>query len=230
MIHIRAKVPSERWPIVAVLLIVANTIAFLFEWALDPYYQEQLFYLYGLVPARYTHPQAAAAAGLSARYWPFLSHMFLHGGWMHLIGNMWSLWLFGDKVEDRMGHFRFLLFYLLCGFAASIAHMALCRDSTIPVIGASGAIAGVMGAYFIMYPFSRIVTLIPVLIFIHVIELPAFVYLGFWFLTQFFSGAMSLTGAANCVGGVAFWTHVGGFVMGVILLRPFVRGRLHRHW
>lgn len=228
MIPIRAKVPSERPPVVAVSLVVLNGAAFLFELALAPPELERLFFLFGLVPARYAHPHAAAQAGLTLAPWPFLTGMFLHGGWMHLIANMWSLWLFGDKVEDRMGHARFFVFYLLCGLGASLAHLVLCRDSVVPVIGASGAIAGVMGAYFIMYPFSRIVAVVPIFVFLHVMELPAFVYLGFWFLSQFFSGAMSLAGAANCVGGIAFWTHVGGFVTGVAVLRRFVRGRIFR--
>ncbi len=225
MIPIRAKVPSQRWPVVTVALVLANAAAFMFELGLGIYDQERLFYLYGMVPVRYTHPQLAAEAGLPSSYWPFLTYMFLHGGLMHLIGNMWSLWLFGDKVEDRMGHIRFLLFYILCGLAAAITHMALCSSSAAPVVGASGAVAGIMGAYFVMYPFSRILAAIPIFIFIHFIEVPAFVYLGFWFLLQFFSGTAALGGAANCVGGVAFWTHVGGFIMGILLLRSFVPDR-----
>ena len=124
MIPLRAKVPSERTPIVAVSLIAMSALAFIFELLLDPHAQNRFFFLYGLVPARYTHPEAAAQAGLAFSVWPFLSYMFLHGGWMHLIANMWSLWLFGDKVEDRMGHARFLIFYLLCGFAASATYRA----------------------------------------------------------------------------------------------------------
>jgi hypothetical protein len=152
--------------------------------------------------------------------------MFLHGGWMHLIGNMWFMWIFGDNVEDRMGHGGFLVFYLLCGIAASVANMALMPHSHMPTIGASGAIAGVLGAYFLLYPGARILTLIPIFIFIRFVELPAFVFLGFWFVMQFFSGAAAITGGNTS--NVAFWAHVGGFVAGMVLLGLFARRRWTR--
>ncbi len=228
MIPLRAKIPSQHLPVVTVVLITVNAVAFSFEVTLWADQKLALFYFYGLVPARYTQPLWADQLGLSPSYWPFLTSMFLHGGWMHIIGNMWSLWLFGDKVEDRMGHLRFLTFYLLCGLAAAGVHLALNQTSTLPVIGASGAVAGVMGAYFIMYPFSRIVTVVPIFIFFHVMEIPAFIYLGLWFLMQVSSGTMALGAGGH--GGIAFWAHVGGFVMGILLLRSFVRGQLRRRW
>jgi len=147
--------------------------------------------------------------------WPTLiTSMFLHGSWSHVIGNMWYLWIFGDNVEDRVGHGRFILFYLLCGIAAALGQVAVDPDSMLPTIGASGAIAGVMGAYFVLYPHSRVLTLIP-WIFIQIVELPAIFLLGFWFLMQLFSaGTVAVTAASHGSGGVAFAAHVAGFVVG----------------
>lgn len=224
MIPIRNTVPREHISGVTMMLIALNTLAFLFERSLHPVQQDVLFYVYGLVPARYTQPELSSIEGLPSGFWPFLTSMFLHGGWMHVIGNMWSLWLFGGNVEDRMGHIRFLIFYLLCGVASAVVHLALNAASPLPLIGASGAVAGVMGAYFIMYPLSRIVAYVPIFIFLHRIEIPAFIYLGIWFLSQVYSGTMAQADA-RYLGGVAFWAHVGGFVMGVLLLHAFVRRR-----
>src|SRR5262249_10212506 len=146
---------------------------------------ENFFYLFGLVPMRYTHPDWAQSVGLSTyNYWPFLTHMFLHGGWLHILGNMWVLWIFGDNVEDRMGSARFLIFYLLCGFIAGATQTAVTSESTVPSVGASGAIAGVMGAYLFMFPTSRVVVLVPILFFPLFFELPAVLFLGLWFFLQ----------------------------------------------
>jgi membrane associated rhomboid family serine protease len=147
--------------------------------------------------------------------------MFLHAGWMHLIGNMWYLWIFGDNVEDRLGHFNFLLFYLLCGLAAGVVHTAANLDSTVPSLGASGAIAGVLGAYAVSYPFARVLTLVPIVFFFQVIEVPAIIILGLWFLLQFLSGASSITTSQAASGGVAWWAHIGGFIAGILLLAVF---------
>ncbi len=163
---------------------------------------------------------------VSAIY-PFFTSMFLHGSWTHLISNMWSLWLFGDNVEDRLGHFRFILFYLLCGFLAMVSHFMFHTSSYIPAIGASGAIAGVMGAYFILFPYSRITTLIPVLFLPMFIKVPALVYLAVWFLLQLYNGAIS-TFIGVRGSGIAWWAHIGGFLGGILLLKLLYTRRYRR--
>jgi len=149
------------------------------------------------------------------------THMFLHGSWMHLLGNMWFLWLFGNNIEDSMGHFRFVVFYLLCGLAAAMAQLLASPSSPIPMVGASGAISGVMGAYLLLYPNVRVYTLVPIGFFITSMALPAWVMLGYWFVLQFISGLVSFGGEMS---GVAFWAHVGGFVAGIVLIKLFARG------
>ena len=178
---------------------------------------------YGVVPAQvFAWPQSDLP--FTAIVIPFLTSMFLHAGWLHLIGNMWYLWIFGDNVEDRLGHFPFLIFYLLSGIGAGIVHTIFNASTFIPSIGASGAIAGVLGAYMVSYPFARVLTLVPIFVFIQVIEIPALVVLGFWFIMQFFSGTAALTTSTNASsGGVAWWAHVGGFVIGIILVGLFPR-------
>lgn len=211
------------------MLVLANCLVFLFELMMPPLVLEEFFYFFGIVPARFTHPDWALWVGLPVDdYWPFVTSMFLHGGWLHLIGNMWTLWIFGDNVEDRMGPVRFVAFYLLCGLAAGITHLLTNPDSSIPTVGASGAIAGVMGAYFFLFPFARVIVLVPVLFFPFFFELPAVTYLGIWALTQVFSGTLSLAEASD-VGGIAWWAHVGGFGAGLTLYSFFVRrGRSYR--
>jgi membrane associated rhomboid family serine protease len=197
-------------------------VVFFYELSLGPYELERFVFQFGLVPARYSHPDWAQWLGFAADdYWPFLTSMFLHGGWAHIIGNMWTLWIFGDNVEDRMGRLRFLVFYLATGFAAGLTHWFTNVDSTIPTVGASGAIAGVLGAYFILFPYSRIIVLFPVLFLPFFFELPASVYLLFWFLSQVFSGTLAGLGPED-VGGVAWWAHIGGFVAGLLLHRLFL--------
>lgn len=222
MIPLKDTIPSRSFPIVTVTLIFLNVLVFLFELSLGKELPE-FFELFGVVPATYFELREIGAP-LWLIYYPFLTSMFLHGGWMHLIGNMVYLWVFGDNVEDRMGHFRFLLFYLLCGFAASLAHVYTNPVSEIPAVGASGAISGVLGAYFLLFPYSRIITLIPILFFFDLIEVSAFVFLGLWFLIQFFNGVASLGAATYATsGGVAWWAHIGGFVAGFILSIVFAR-------
>jgi membrane associated rhomboid family serine protease len=202
MIPLRDIIPSRTTPVVTIALITINVLVFLYELSLgravDP------FTLYwGLVPAAFS-------------WVTVFTSMFLHGGILHVAGNMLYLWIFGDNVEDRMGHGRFLVFYLLCGVAAALAQTITAPDSVIPMVGASGAIAGVMGAYFVLYPKSRIVTLIPIFFFFQVIEVPAILFLGIWFLMQFLSGLGSIVSVASgSSGGVAFWAHVAGFVAGI---------------
>lgn len=223
MFPIRDTIPARNPPIVTWLLILTNGVIFLFELMLPPRALPEFFYVFGVVPARYSHPEWAAWVGLPLNdYWPFLTSMFLHGGWLHVIGNMWTLWIFGDNVEDRMGPLRFLVFYLLCGLAAGTVHWYTNPHSTLPTVGASGAIAGVMGAYFALFPASRVIVLLPILFFPFFFELPAILYLGFWALTQVFSGSLSLA-AAGDAGGVAWWAHVGGFVAGLVLYQFFIR-------
>jgi len=222
MIPIRDTIPARGTPVVTWALIAVNAFVFLCELALGPENLEQFVYLFGLVPARYSHPDWARWVGFPIDdYWPFVTSMFLHGGWMHLVGNMWTLWIFGDNVEERMGRARFLAFYLLCGLAASLTHWLTNADSTVPTIGASGAIAGVLGAYFVLYPRAHIIVLFPVLFVPLFFQLPAVVYLAFWFLSQVFSGTLSGLGPES-VGGIAWWAHVGGFVAGVVLHRLFI--------
>jgi len=229
MFPIRDTIPSRNPPIATWLLILANSVIFLFELTMPQPALDQFFHLFGIVPARCTHPKWTFWVGLPIRdYWPFLTSMFLHGSWLHIIGNMWTLWIFGDNVEDRMGPVRFVIFYLLCGLAAGIVHCLTNPHSTIPTVGASGAIAGVMGAYFFLFPYSRVIVVVPVLFIPLFFDLPAVTYLGFWALSQVFSGTLSLA-AAHDVGGVAWWAHVGGFIAGIGLQFFFVRrGRAYR--
>ena len=223
MFPIRDTIPRRNVPVMTWTLILVNCIVFLFEIGLPPDALERFFYFFGIVPARYSHPAWAAWVGLPVDdYWPFVTSMFLHGGWMHIIGNMWTLWIFGDNVEDRMGPVRFLVFYLICGVTAGIVHWFTNPGSTVPTVGASGAIAGVLGAYFYLFPYSRVVVLVPILFFPFFFELPALTYLGFWALSQVFSGALVLAGPQQ-VGGVAWWAHVGGFAAGFLLQFFFVR-------
>jgi membrane associated rhomboid family serine protease len=201
MIPLRDVIPSRTTPYITVTIIILNAAAWVFELSLPADVLPIFLQLYGVVPAR-LHALT------------LVTSMFLHGSWMHVIGNMWYLWIFGDNVEDRVGHGRFIVFYLLCGIAASLGQVLIDPDSMLPTIGASGAIAGVMGGYFVLYPRSRVLTLIPLVIFWEVIEVPAIMLLGFWFLMQLFSaGAIAVT-ASTGGGGVAFMAHVAGFLCG----------------
>ena len=231
MIPLRDTIPCQYPPLMTWAIIAVNVLVFVAELLLPADSLEAFFYHFGLVPARFTHPDWAASAGLPlGNYWPFLTSMFLHGGWLHIIGNMWAFWIFGDNIEDRMGPFRFLLFYVLCGIAAGIVHVWTNPDSTVPTVGASGAIAGVLGAYFILYPRAEVVTLLPIPFLPLFFNLPAFVYLLGWFLIQFLSGVGALAEPEQ-VGGVAYWAHVGGFVTGVALQWPLIHlgGERPRH-
>jgi membrane associated rhomboid family serine protease len=203
MIPLRDVIPSRTVPYITFTIIALNAVAWLFEVTLPHEVLNDFLTTYGVVPA--------------ALAWPTLiTSMFLHGSWLHVIGNMWSLWIFGDNVEDRLGHGRFIIFYLLCGIVAALGQVAMDPNSLLPTIGASGAIAGVMGAYIVLYPHSRVLTLIP-FIWLQVVELPAAVVLGFWFITQLFSaGSIAMTASTHGTGGVAFAAHVSGFVMGLI--------------
>jgi membrane associated rhomboid family serine protease len=223
---LRDTIPSRRVPVVTWGLIALNCLVFLYQLVLPEEAQLKLFHLYGMVPARFSSPGWAAEAGYpQSLALPFLTSMFLHGGFFHLLTNMWTLWIFGDNIEDRMGHLRYLVFYLLTGFAAGVMHWLTNLDSTVPTIGASGAIAGVLGAYLVLFPRSRVVTLVPLFFWPLFFELPAIFYLGFWFVSQLLSGASALASGAAGAGGVAWWAHVGGFLAGFGLHRLFLERR-----
>ncbi len=215
MIPLRDIIPSRTVPYITVTIIGLNALAWFFELSLPREVLPAFLQVYGMVPADF-HATT------------LISSMFLHGGWSHIIGNMWYLWIFGDNVEDRLGHGRFIVFYLLCGMAAALGQIIIDPYSRLPTIGASGAIAGVMGGYFVLYPQSRVLTLIP-WIFLQVVEIPAIVLLGFWFLMQLFSaGAIAVTSSTNS-GGVAFAAHVAGFMTGMIGVFVF-RKRDYDRW
>ncbi|MBI3769627.1 MAG: rhomboid family intramembrane serine protease [Deltaproteobacteria bacterium] len=215
MIPLRDTVPSETVPVITRLLIAANVLVFLYQVGLGEA-GESFIRAYGLVPRRV---HADHLATLS----PLVTSMFLHGGWMHLLGNMLYLNIFGDNVEDRLGHLRYLALYLVTGIVAGVAQITINPHSSLPMVGASGAIAGVTGAYFLFFPRARVVTLIPIFIFLQIVELPAVLFLFFWFAFQLLLGIGSL-GTETAGGGVAFWAHIGGFlagtVLGPILARP----------
>ena len=221
MIPLRDANPSGTRPLVTQGLIGLNLLVFLYELALGDRL-DQFLLIYGLVPAKVTYLGEVAGLSLVPDVAvPALTSIFLHGGWLHLLGNMWYLWIFGDNVEDRLGHFRFLVFCLLCGLSAGAAQVLANPYSGLPTIGASGAIAGVLGAYMICFPMARILTLVPIFFFFQFIELPAFLVLFFWFILQFFNGTLAL--AAPVMGGVAWWAHIGGFLAGMLLIRLFPR-------
>lgn len=223
MFPIRDNIRSRNQPIVVWLLVLVNGLVFFFELLMPQRELEQLFYLLGVVPARFTHPRWAESVGFSVgTYWPLFTSMFLHGGWMHIISNMWILLIFGDNVEDRMGALRFTLFYLLCGVISGWVHVITNANSTLPTVGASGAIAGVLGGYLILYPHAKVLTMIPVFIFPFFFEIPAVFFLVFWFFTQLLSGTASMFSLEPNVGGVAWWAHVGGFIAGMILMPLFL--------
>lgn len=218
MIPIRDTIPSKVYPVVNLTLIGLNVLIFILQPGQGPALSH-FFYLYGLVPARYTVPRLAEYFTAGQQAFSFLSFMFLHGGFLHILGNMWFLYIFGENVEGRMGPLRYLVFYLLCGVASGIAHFIFNAGANVPIIGASGAIAGVMGAYTLLYPRARILTLIPIFIFPWFVEIPAFFFLGVWFLIQFINAA----GSGPNSGDIAWWAHVGGFLVGMLLLKLFLK-------
>ncbi len=205
MFPIRDTQPSYSRPIVTILIIVLNVVAFLYEFTLDDYSRNYFIAHYGLIPARF-HGSA------------LVTSMFLHGGWWHIIGNMWFLWIFGDNIEDVLGHAKYLVFYLLCGIAAGLTQTFFNVGSRLPMVGASGAIAGVMGAYLVKFPRSRIVTLVFVFFFITTIDVPATLMLLFWFFIQIFNGIGTIGYSHLSQGGTAWFAHIGGFIAGIILV------------
>jgi len=205
MIPLRDDQPSYSFPFVTLAIIVVNVLVFLFEFSMPARSLNLFIMRHGVVPDR-------------LELIDLVTSMFLHGGWLHLIGNMWFLWIYGDNVEDELGHGKFVLFYLLCGIAAGLVHILVNPYSNVPTVGASGAIAGVMGAYVVKFPKARIVTLVPIFIFLTTMEIPAYVMLLYWFAIQFFSGIGSIGYSNISGGGVAWFAHVGGFVAGAALV------------
>ncbi|MFZ0483954.1 MAG: rhomboid family intramembrane serine protease [Desulfobacterales bacterium] len=217
MIPIRDTIASKNYPVANYTIIGINVVLFLFELSQGANL-DRFLYIYGLVPARYSMPQISSYFTTGQQLLSLLSFMFLHGGFWHLLGNMWFLYIFGDNVEDRLGPFRYLVFYLLCGITSGLSHLLLNLHSNMPTIGASGAIAGVMGAYLVLHPHSKILTLIPIIFIPWFIEIPAFFFLGFWFVLQFLNAA----GSHGNIGGIAWWAHIGGFVFGIVFLKIFL--------
>ena len=230
MFPIRDDAPKSTTPYVNYFLVALNTLVFLYEaLGLDPSSRNVLVYQFGIVPTNITGLVAGTTdASATGALLPILTSMFLHGSWLHLIFNMWGLLIFGDNIEDYLGHFRYLLFYLLTGIAAGLVHVMFNPNSNVPSVGASGAIAGVMGAYFVLFPSARVLTLVPFFFFFFT-WLPAWLVLGYWFAVQFLSGAATaITYSDRSAGGIAFWAHVGGFAAGLGLIKLFPAQR--RNW
>ncbi len=246
MIPLRDNIPSRTFPFVNYTMIAICAVVFFAQLA-TPANEPTLVEKFGMIPARVSHPDEPVTINVAVErqmtpqgpqdviisrpavpspvpaVLTLITCVFLHGGWLHFLGNMWFLHIFGDNVEDRFGHTGYVLFYLACGAAASLTHYASAPNSPVPTIGASGAIAGVMGAYFVSYPHSKVVTLLPLFVFWQIIVLPAPLFLGIWFAIQFFQGTMSATAAEAT--GVAWWAHIGGFAVGVVA--AWVLGKTH---
>jgi rhomboid family protein len=212
MFPLRDTIRPKTRPVVNTIIIGINVLIFLYEFSLGRR-MELFIYEFGLTPVRFFW---SLQHNLFDAFIPLFTSMFLHGGWLHLIGNMWFLYIFGDNVEDRVGHVPYIFFYLLCGIGSAVTQTFFQSGSNIPMVGASGAIAGVLGAYFMLYPHSRILTLVPIFIFLQILEIPAVVFLLFWFLWQFIQGSLSASSPAQ--GGVAWWAHIGGFLVGLVLV------------
>ena len=220
MFPLKDNIPARHFPAVNLWLIVINVLCFLYELKLG-HRLPAFIATYGFVPAHFMEQQANNWLDLS-RFLPVFYSMFLHGNWMHLISNMWMLWIFGDNVEDTMGHGKYLLFYLLCGVVSVFVQTFANPQSVTPMIGASGAISGVIGGYFLLYPRAKILTFIPIFFFFYLVDVPAFIFIGLWFVMQFIQGAFqALTVGSLAEGGVAWWAHVGGFAAGVALVHVF---------
>jgi len=215
LIPLKDSTKSPIFPIVNLSIIVLNVLVYMWEVSIEPYLLNQVYYAFGVIPAEVMNTFFTGAS-LTPVLFSFVTTMFVHGGWLHLIGNMLFLWVFGDNVEGRLGHLRYLLFYLLVGFFASLVHILSNPLSTMPVVGASGAVAGVLGAYIILFPRARVLALVPIIIIFTLMEIPAVVFIALWFVLQLFNGVASLGGDANTV---AYWAHVGGFIAGAVLIK-----------
>lgn len=219
MLPLRDTLRARRVPVVTWGIVILNVLVFFYELSLSPAGLEQMIRKYALLSSALSLQDAST-------WFPLLSHMFMHGGWVHFLSNMWILVIFGDNVEDRMGRFRYLMFYLLGGVAAGLVQVMFTAQSNIPSLGASGAIAAVLGAYILFYPRARIISFVPLFILPWVMEIPAWVYLGLWFVSQLFSGLLALGTPGGLAGsGIAWWAHIGGFVVGLVLAYPFTLGQ-----
>jgi membrane associated rhomboid family serine protease len=214
-------VRSRRFPLINVVLILINVLAFLYQIQMDPSALKEFIFEWGLIPAR-------LLADPSSAWKTIFTSMFLHGGWFHIINNMWVLFIFGDNVEARMGGIRYLIFYLLSGVAAVLLQAYVLPSSDVPMIGASGAVAGVLGAYLILFPHSRIASLVPILFIFTIIEIPAVIFLLFWFVSQLYSGLFAIQGGGGS--GIAWWAHIGGFLFGIIMVFFFRRRTTYRSY
>ena len=212
-------VRSRKFPFINLTLILANVLAFLYELRMDPGTLKEFIFTWGLTPARFLSDPGT--------FWTTIfSSMFLHGGWFHILNTMWVLLIFGDNVEAAMGKIRYLLFYLLSGVAAALLQAYILPTSSVPMIGASGALAGVLGAYLILFPRSRIASLVPILFIFRIVEIPAMLFLIFWFFSQLYSGWLAIQGGGGS--GIAWWAHIGGFAFGVLMVFFFRRQTPYR--
>ena len=221
MIPLKDMTPRQSFPLMTLLLIGINIAVFVHQITLPGPAGDLFIKTYGLVPSHISQALAGHRYTLEQALLPFFTCMFLHGGWLHILGNMWFLWIFGANVEDRMGPLPYLVFYLVCGIGSGISEVAFSWGSHIPSIGASGAISGVLGAYIVLFPKSRILSLVPLLIIWFLWKVPAVIFIGLWFLMQFLSGVVSLGAQSSAQGGVAWWAHVGGFLLGLLLVKLF---------
>lgn len=217
---------ARNFPFVNYSLLLLNVIFFLFEVSMPEEVLNEFIKTYGFVPRRFLEQ-----FGIDQIFTIF-SAMFMHGGWLHLLSNMWALHIFGDNVEDKMGHISYFVFYIICGIVAAATQIFVLPDATLPTIGASGALAGVLGGYLLLFPTARIITFIPIFIIPYFIEVPAVLFLGIWFFTQFFTGlgALDASPLAAESGGVAWWAHVGGFLAGMLLVKVFTAKKRHREY
>lgn len=229
MIPLKDNIPSYRTPIINYSIISANTLVFIYQYIIlsNPYKVEDFVYTYGFIPYRFTYE-------FPSYWWSLFTSMFLHGSFLHFLGNMWFLYIFGDNVEDRFGHLRYLLIYILCGVCGAVLQFLLDPFSKIPMIGASGAISGILGAYFVLYPSAGILTLVPFGIFSRIVVIPAVVFLSFWIIFQFLSGTQNLMvkfALGRDLPGVAYWAHIGGFFCGfVFAFRARKKRRYKAYW
>jgi membrane associated rhomboid family serine protease len=221
MIPLYDTIRTRQFPFVNWLLIVANAAVFWYELQLGEGALQNFIFTWGLIPAE-------LMSNLQEKWPTVFTSMFLHGGWFHIISNMWVLYIFGDNIEDRVGSTRYLLFYLLSGIAAASLQIFIMQGSSIPMIGASGAIAGVLGAYLISFPSSRIASLVPIFFIFTIVEIPAIIFLVFWFVTQLYSGLFAMQGGSSS--GIAWWAHIGGFIFGLIMVSFFRRRTVYRSY
>lgn len=226
MIPLKNMMARRSIPVVTIVLIIVNVMVFCYQISLSNAGNDAFIRTFGMVPLKMKLALSGGHYTLLKAFLPLITCMFLHGGFLHILGNMWFLWIFGGAVEDRMGPVSYLFFYFICGIGSGLAQALFSWGSSLPSIGASGAISGVLGAYVVFFPSSRILTLVPLFVFFFTAQIPAIVFIGLWFAVQFLSGVSSLSARGGAsMGGVAWWAHVGGFVLGALLAKVFEGGR-----